>query len=169
MTLRGLFLLTSLFLVGLIARDGLAVEGRGIREDVSVVRSLYDDFAGEAVLDEPGTRKQLLDQSQVVLARYFTPELSLLIRQDRDCAARTREICKLDFLPIWASQDPTGATVKIAGESTLGEVVADIRYPNGEKRKLIYRLKKVQAGWRIADIVYVDDGESLSRILSAKN
>lgn len=165
MTLRGLLLLVSMSLVGLIAKDGLAADGG--RADVSVVRSLYDDFAGETVLGDPETQKQLLDQPRAVLARYFTPELTSLVRQDRECAARTKDICKLDFMPIWASQDPSGATVRIAGESTLGEVAVEVRYPNGEKRKLIYRLRMMPIGWRIADIIYADTGESLSRILSA--
>lgn len=160
-------MIVSMSLVGLIANNGFAAEEGGVRSDVGVVRSLYDDFAGEAVLDDPGTQKQLLDQSRAVLARYFTPELSSLIRKDRECAARTREVCKLDFMPIWASQDPSGATVRIVGESIVGEVVAEVRYPNGGVRKLIYRLKKVQADWKVADIVYADNGETLSKILSA--
>lgn len=168
MTLRGLFLLVGMSLVCLIVKDSFANEGGVIRADVSVVRSLYEDFASEAVLDDLETQRQLLDQPEAVLARYFTPELTSLIRHDRECAARTKEICRLDFMPIWASQDPSGATVRITDGATLGEVVAEVRYPNGEKKKLIYQLKKkVQAGWMIADIFYADNGESLSKILSA--
>lgn len=165
MKLRVLLLLASMLFVDLMASDGFAAEEGAVRQDVNVVRALYEDFAGEAVLDSPEAQKQLLDQPQAVLERYFTPELALLIRQDRECVARTREICQLDFSPIWDSQDPSGATVNIAGKPIVGEVVAEVRYPNGETRKLLYRLSKVRAAWRIADIVYGDNGASLARML----
>jgi hypothetical protein len=158
--------LVSLF--ALASNVGSATENNGVRADINIVRSLYDEFAGEAVLEDPQTQKPLLDQSRAVLLRYFTSELSVLILRDRECAARTRDICNLDFLPIWDSQDPTGATVKMAGESALGKVRATVRYPNGEKRELVFRLTKTSVGWRIVDIIYAGDRQTLSQILEAK-
>jgi len=155
-------------LLALASNVGFATGSDSARADVNVVRSLYDEFAGEAVLEDPETQKPLLDQSGVVLMRYFTPELSALILRDRECAARTREICNLDFSPIWDSQDPSGATVKMAGEPTLGSVRTTVGYPNGERRELVFQLTKTSVGWRIADIVYAGDRQSLSQILKAK-
>ncbi|MEO8803741.1 MAG: hypothetical protein ABI304_12905 [Rudaea sp.] len=144
---------------------GFARQSKAVRADVTVVHALYDEFAGEAVLEDPETQKPLLDQSRVVLLRYFTPELSALILRDRECAARTREVCNLDFLPIWDSQDPMGATVKMAGEPAVGKVRATIRYANGEKRILIFRLAQTSVGWRIADVIYAGDKPTLAQIL----
>jgi hypothetical protein len=155
-------------LLALAGNAGFATENNSVRSDVNVVRSLYDEFAGEAVLEDPEMQKSLLDQSQVVLLRYFTPELSALILRDRECTARTQEVCNLDFSPIWDSQDPTGATVKMTGESILGKVHATVRYPNGERRELVFRLTKTSMGWRIADIIYAGDRLTLSQILSTK-
>jgi hypothetical protein len=157
-----------LFLLALASNVSFATGSAGIRADVNVVRSLYDEFAGEAVLEDPETQRSLLDQPRVVLLRYFTPELSALILQDRECAARTQEICKLDFSPIWDSQDPSGATVKMAGEPTLGGVRTTVSYPDGERKELVFRLTNTSVGWRIADILYTADRQTLSQILKGK-
>ena len=162
------FAIALILLFALTSSVGFASVSSGVRADVNVVRSLYDEFAGEAVLEDPGTQRPLLDQSRAVLLRYFTPEMSMLLLRDRACAVRTREICNLDFLPIWDSQDPSGATVKMLGESALGSVRATIGYPNGEKRELVFRLARTSSGWRIADIVYTRNRQTLSHILKAK-
>lgn len=155
-------------LLAMVGSVSFAKENSGVRADVNIVRSLYEDFAGEAVLEDPETQKPLLDQPRLVMLRYFTPELSALILRDRECAVRTQEVCNLDFSPIWDSQDPIGATVKMAGESTLGKVRATVRYPNGEKREMVFRLTKTSVGWRIADIIYAEDKQTLLQILEAK-
>ena len=155
-------------ILALLGRVGFAMGNDSVRADVKVVRSLYEKFAGDAVLEDPLPQKDLLEQSRVVLLRYFTPELSSLILRDRDCAARNQGICGLDFSPIWDSQDPTGVTVKMTGESALGQVHVTVRYPNGEKRDLVFRLIKTNAGWRIIDIIYSGDRQTLSQILKAE-
>ena len=136
---------------------------------VELVARLYRDFAWEAVIDEPEWRKhELLNQPQTVLARYFDSNLTALIRRDRRCVATTREICNLDFSPIWASQDPGASGLKIVAGPTPEIVNVSFRYPgNGTKVELSYRTVKTRAGWRIADIRY-GDGSSLVSVLSVK-
>lgn len=160
--------LALMLLLVLALGPGYAAESKGARADVNVVRALYDEFAGEAVLQDPGAQRVLADQSAAVLARYFTAKLSTLILRDRECSARTREICNLDFSPIWDSQDPAGATVTMVAGSALGNVRATVHYPNGEKRALVFRLAKTGLGWRIADIIYANDRQTLLKILEAR-
>lgn len=136
---------------------------------VQVVAQLYRDFAWEAVVDQPEWRgHELLNQSRTVLARYFDSSLVALIRKDRHCAATTREICNLDFAPIWASQDPGASELKAIAGPTPEIVIVSFRYPgNGSRMELKYQLVKTHAGWRIADIRY-DNNSSLVSILSGK-
>jgi hypothetical protein len=122
---------------------------------LDVVARLYRDFAWEAVVETPTWNgHELLDQPRAVLARYFDDALVRLWLADRACASRTHEICKIDFMPIWDSQDPSGTFVNIAPtrDSTLVQV--ELRHPYyKEARALNYRLVKTAAGWRIHDIV----------------
>lgn len=148
------FLAVTVVASALMTGGGSASAGEPIREDVAAVRSLYKAFAWEAVLDEPGPERTLAVQPRAALLKYFTPELSELFLQDRQCIARTQGICNLDFMPLWDSQDPSSATVTMTGEPNPGEVLVQVRYPPGEVRKLHFRLARGPAGWKIADIVY---------------
>jgi hypothetical protein len=165
---RYLIFIAMLFLA-LPAPDVFASDMDVIRPDVATVRALYSDFAEEAIFEEPMSRKSVMGQPKGALTRFFTPELSALIVQENDCAARAREICNLDFSPIWDSQDPTGATVSIAKRSELGSVVVEIHYPDKEVRRLIYQLAKGATGWRIADISYSGDRPTLLQLLKHKH
>lgn len=41
-----------------------------------------------------------------ILRKYFTEELSDLIKRDYDCAEKAKEICNINFDIILNSQDP---------------------------------------------------------------
>ncbi len=97
------------------------------------------------------------------------PGPAALILQDRACAARTHGICRLDFDPLWASQDPDGAHgVKVQSPDSLNVVRVALRYTNGYEVALGYRMSRTKEGWRIADIDYAS-GPSLLTILSSKH
>ena len=99
-------------------------------EMVGVVAQLYRDFAWEAVIDDPEWKgHSLLDQSRQTLERYFDQNVARLIFSDRECAAKTQEICKLDFSPIWASQDPGATEMKIVAGAAPDIVTVRFRYP----------------------------------------
>lgn len=130
----------------------------------AVVERLYQDFAWEAVLesDAPG----LAEQSKDVLRRYFTARLAGLIAEDSACAARRREICRLDFAPLWGSQDPSAEALKIT--SADGDAVR-IEYTVPSTRAhiaLSFHVVNTGDGWRIDDILY-PSGSSLAKLLSA--
>jgi hypothetical protein len=159
---------TALSFVAIVAGLDPVNAGQSVRPDVGLVRALYQQFAAEAVLADPEPAYALIAQPRAVLARFFTPGMSTLLVQDRACAVRTRAVCNLDFSPIWDSQDPGGATVKIVGGVAPGKVDVVVAYPNGEKRELLFRLVRTTAGWRVAEIAYPGDRWPLSKTLRAK-
>ena len=136
---------------------------------VDVVARLYRDFAWEAVVETPAWHgHELGDQPRVVLSRYFDDALVRLWLADRACEMRTHEICRIDFLPIWDSQDPSGSFVNVAATGDSSVVRVELRHPaHPEPRFLNYRLVKTSAGWRIHDISR-EGGWSLVRLLSGK-
>lgn len=133
---------------------------------IQVVAQLYRDFAWEAVIDSPRWHgHDLLNQPRRVLERYFDPNLAALIRRDRQCVAKTHEVCNLNFSPIWASQDPGATELKVVAGVTPETVIVRFRYPgNGEKVELVYRMARTKAGWRVADIRYSPDSTLLSML-----
>ena len=137
-------------------------------DPIDTVYRLYMAFSWEAVIDEPDSAKQFSDQSGVVLRQFLTPELAKLLQQDRKCAARTHEICRMNFMPLWASQDPGATELKIVNGSHVGEVVVSFIYPSTqEKVSLRYVMVNHGKGWRVSDILYAE-GVSLKKILSGR-
>ena len=91
-----------------------------------------------------------------------------MLRKDRECAARTREICRLDFSPIWAAQDPMATELRVYRTQEPNKVRVQFKTaPQGSVSILIYTLARTQAGLRIDDIEY-ESGTSLSRLLQEK-
>lgn len=131
-----------------------------------VVVRLYRDYAWEAVIETPlDSSRDLIMQGEPVLSRYFTKELTNLILQDRRCAVRNQGICRLDFSPIWASQDPGATAMEITPGPARDAVTVSYRYPGDNSRvRMVYRLSQTGKKWRIADIEY-ESGKSLRAIL----
>jgi hypothetical protein len=138
---------------------------------VAIVEKLYVDFAWESVLATISTQRTGLFQlPRAGLEIYFTPALAALIERDQECSVHIHEICRLDYLPHWNSQDPSGATdLEIRSEGGVPPTVAvEFLYlGTGTKTQLKYRLQHTRAGWRIADIVDAKDGSSLVKLLEA--
>jgi hypothetical protein len=95
--------------------------------------------------------------------------LSTLIALDAACAAQTREICKLDFDPIFASQDPNAADVVIKSLNP-NKVRVEYNYPSSQQKiRLDYQLAQIAGRWRITDITYVSlGGPTLKTLLGGK-
>jgi len=128
------------------------------------VLKLYRDFAWEAVMDVPGW-DGLMDQPRKVLDQYFDEKLTSLILRDRACAEK-KGMCRLDFCPIWASQDPSAGDLQVEPSDKPNYVSVKFRYPStNEKVELKYRLTQTPKGWRISDIIGPD--WSLLNILTA--
>jgi len=133
----------------------------------AVVARLYKDFGWEAKAGQ-SARPGLIDQPRPVLSRYFDDSLTTLILKDRECAERTHEICRLDFSPIWDSQDPAAERLNVFGTKEPAVVKVTFRDPgSGLVTEMSYRMTKTPEGWRIHDISYRSHA-SLLTILRAK-
>ncbi|MBL8512632.1 MAG: DUF3828 domain-containing protein [Betaproteobacteria bacterium] len=120
------------------------------------VVQLYSDFAASAVLKEPKPQ-WIIDQTDAVWSRYFSDELVRLLRRDLECTNRTKEICRLDFDPIWASQDPAATQLRIVAGKRDREVDVSFVYPGSQHKKTLrYEVSKHRGKWRTDDITYVD-------------
>jgi hypothetical protein len=138
--------------------------------EVAVVAALYKAFSWQAISDADKLfGKRLTQQEEALLRRYFAPELTSLLVEDRRCINRSGEVCNLDFDPIFASQDLGVADLSIASTGR-GLVTVEFTYPsNGEKSQLEYRMVKRGKDWRIQDILYRGwDNTSLKQLLSKR-
>jgi len=135
---------------------------------IELVAKLYRQFAWEALMNDPGKAVDFLDQPKAVLESYFEPKLAALILADRACAAATKEICKLDFAPLWASQDPSATDLRVVAGSRPESVRVEFRHPGDDQQTvLIFELSPSSAGLRIKDIQY-EEIPSLRGLLEAK-
>lgn len=134
-----------------------------------VVYLLYKDYAWEALFEDSGkvAGKPLLSQPRRVLARYFDDTLVRLLLKEQACLAQhTGEVCNLDFNPIFASQDPGAAGLKIES-STPAQVEVQFIHPSDRSTvRLVYRMVHTRSGWRIDDIRYPGTKTSLKSLLS---
>ena len=144
----------------------------GVEAKTSVIARLYKEYAWEAIFDTAAAPsrnwKTLLDEKPEILVRFFDDALTRLIVEDRNCRQRTHEICRLDYEPIWASQDPAATDLRISPGQEPSMIVVAFGYP-GDKRALevTYRMSLTRRGWRIADVLG-PGGLSLLATLSAR-
>lgn len=134
---------------------------------LAVVERLYQDYSWEA---GPGISKRtpFLNEKSGVLTKYLTKSLSRLLLEDRKCAERTREICQLDFSPMWNSQDPEGAKFRVVGIAQDKAIAVSIVYPGQRTATLVLDVVQTEDGWRINDIHSSVPKWSLRKILSKK-
>lgn len=149
------------------------VSAAASKTEASVVGELYRAYAWEAVIgvptDEASPFKQhLVDERESVLRLYFSPELAGLLAANSQCKARTKEICKLDFDPIFASQDPAAMDLSIKRVAP-GSVKVLFTYPSSrEKIQIDYKVLQFGGKWRITDIIYPGHSNmSLRKLLTA--
>jgi len=118
---------------------------------VAHVARLYRDFAWEVVVARP-VAAGFMDQPRAVLERYLTPELAGLVLEDRACAVRTREVCRIEAAPLWGSSDP-GATDLEVTAAGGNDVLVRFTYPGTDRKiALIHHLAPAGNRWRIDDI-----------------
>lgn len=161
----------ALVFVALLATAALGAapaQRRPISGPVATVAQLYRDFAWEVVVEEPSFDDHgLLDQPRPVLQRYFDDRLTDLWLADRTCAAKSHEICRMDFLPIWNSQDPMASGLRIAQSADSNVVGVTFRAYEDRTVRLTYHLTRTPRGWRIDDIRNGSEW-SLRQLLSGK-
>jgi hypothetical protein len=117
--------------------------------------------------------KALDISSETKAARYFAPSVAKLIARDMAESKKRQEVGRLDFDPFVAAQD-WGATkieLKVAPGASADRATGTARYTAaGEKQPTVVTLDLVRtpAGWRIADIHWAGQTESLVALLSKK-
>ena len=107
-------------------------------------------------------------------ARYFVPAVAKLIGRDVATSAKRNEVGKLDFDPFVGGQDwaPTKITLTVAAGAAPDRAIGTARFTApGEKTETVVTLDlaKTPAGWRIADIHWGGQAETLVAILSKKD
>src|SRR5262245_37021019 len=77
---------------------------------VAAVAKIYQDFAGDAVIDTADLAPlDLFGRPKTAMARYLDDSLIALVLADRACSEKSGGVCNLDFAPIWDAQDMVGA------------------------------------------------------------
>jgi Protein of unknown function (DUF3828) len=112
--------------------------------------------------------------SEPKAARYFVPSLAKLIGQDVAQAAKRNEVGKLDFDPFIGGQDwaPTKIELKVAAAAADDRATGTARFTApGEKQPTVVTLDlaKTAAGWRIGDIHWSGQADSLVAVMSKKD
>jgi hypothetical protein len=135
--------------------------------EIAAVRALYARYAAEAVINDTKTAG-LAHATPATLRQHFTEELARLWLREQNCVRRTQEICRIDFQPIWASQDALGTTVTLRWDAGAKRVVATLGPAGGPVRALAYSVTLERGAWRIADIDYGSGRPSLRQLLTTR-
>ena len=141
--------------------------------------SVAQDAAAQAFLQSVYATYQKSDKaidiaSEQKAARYFVASVAKLIGQDIAWSKKHNEVGKLDFDPFIGGQDwaPTRIDLKVTAGAGADRATGTARFtPPGEKTQSVVTLDlaKTPAGWRIADIHWADQADSLAAILSKKD
>ena len=103
----------------------------------------------------------------MVLRRHFDASLTRLILANQACERRTREVCRLDAMPLWNSSDPSASELQV--EETV-EAPSEVRVRfrrSGDScwTQIRFVFTNTLNGLRISDIRY-DDGTTLRNMLA---
>jgi hypothetical protein len=141
--------------------------------------SFAQDAAAQAFLQSVYAPYQKSDKgldigSEAKAARYFVPSLAKLIGQDIAQAAKRNEVGKLDFDPFIGGQDwaPAKIELKVAAGAAADRATGTARFtPIGEKKltTVTLDLAKTATGWRIADIHWAGQPDSLVATMTKKD
>jgi Protein of unknown function (DUF3828) len=112
--------------------------------------------------------------SETKAARYFVPSVAKLIGRDIAEAAKRNEVGRLDFDPFIGGQDwaPTKIEIGVADGATDNRATGTARFlpPGGKEQTTVtLDLSKTAAGWRIADIHWAGQSDSLVALLTRKD
>lgn len=136
-------------------------------DPVALVASLYQEYAWEAVIDEPRVGETFYFGTEASLQKYLTPELVALILADRARSEASGELGAIDFAVLWASQDPGAMQLRIEQTEGDNRVQVSFTHPGSrEQTRILHQLESTAKGWRIADIQYAE-GFSLRLALAA--
>ena len=123
--------------------------------NVDFVKRLYAKYAWESTDRSPNRATPFIDEPRAELLNYLEPALAEALLQDRQCAKQTQQLCRLDFSPMWASQDPAAGDLHVKQGSSTTRVQVSFTYPGtGERIVIEYELAQTAGGPRIRDVYY---------------
>ena len=138
--------------------------------------SLAQSATAEAFLQSIYATYQKSDKaldigSEQKAARYFVTAVAKLIGEDIATSAKRQEVGKLDFDPFIGGQEwsPTRIELNVLPGAAADRATGTARFtPPGEKKPttVTLDLAKTAAGWRIADIHWAGQPDSLVAILT---
>ncbi len=141
--------------------------------------SFADDATPLGLLKDIYQRYERSDEavdigSQEKAARYFTAEVAALIARDIKESSERNEVGRLDFDPFTGGQDwqPTKIDLKVAKGADPAQALGSATFrPAGEKKRTTVKLDLVKTppGWRVADIRWEGQSDSLVAILKRKD
>lgn len=104
--------------------------------------------------------------------RVYVPELSALLKQDKQIAARNHDAPLIDWVVLCACQDDgavlsANVNVMASAADTATAKIA-LTFQGNEADTLTMRLKKLPQGWRIADVADAKGAPSLLDLLRKK-
>jgi Protein of unknown function (DUF3828) len=108
-------------------------------------------------------------KSRALVDQFFTNKLADLIWNDAKDRAKTGEVGRLGFDPLYAAQDLDLLNLTIKPARVAGKrAEVTVSFLNFNKpHSFTYLLDKEANRWRIGDILY-DDGSQLAPLLSGK-
>jgi hypothetical protein len=162
--IKGRFVVAALVVLGVAL---LAPAGRA--QDAAALTFLQGVYATYEKSD-----KAVDISSEAKAARYFAPALAKLIAHDMAESRKRQEVGRLDFDPFVAAQDwaATKIELKVAPGAGADRATGTARFTAlGEKQPTVVTLDLVRTpgGWRIADIHWPGQSESLVALLSKKD
>ena len=148
-------------LLAAIVLGASMVSGQGLRDTTEtpeeLVAKLYQVHKGKSdPLQYPHSEK--------LLGNYFSdPLLKLYLTDQRQSKG---EVGKIDFDPLYDAQDFKITNFKIVRlNSKDGDEMVAARFKNiGVDEEIVFEMRKIKTGWRIADIKY-KDGRTLMNLL----
>jgi Protein of unknown function (DUF3828) len=130
-----------------------------IRTPEELVAALYQVHKGKSdPLQYPRSKK--------LLGQYFSESLLKLYLSDQ--RQSKGEVGRIDFDPLYDAQDFQITDFKIVRLDNKGSAaLVAARFKNlGVDEEIVFEMRKIKTGWRIADIKY-KDGRTLMTILKS--
>ncbi len=152
----------------------LAATQANTDESRGVVYRLYKEFGWVAYFSsnkdsESHLGGSILQQPRPVLSQYFDDELTELMMKEEACeTTNVGELCNLEFDLLFGSQD-TAATDLTITQKGASRTLVSYTYPSDQsKMQIEYQLRKVGAGWKISDVVYIREKRTSLKALLSK-
>jgi hypothetical protein len=150
-----------------------------VKKLIAILIVAVSAFAARAPQDDPaafirdlykahnaGKGPFFQNEDKPLIGRWFDRRLTELIW--RDAVEADGEVGRIDFDPLYASQDTDGIkNFRFAGVDRDGDsAVVTMTYQQGRATTTIqFELTRLTKGWRISNIHYPDSGSDLVSIL----